>query len=233
MSDARSRSGGTDDADDVEAESQVGAKPVGRDFLVEPAVRRRHDARVDAARHVLADAPDLPVLQHAQQLGLRARRQLADLVEEERAAVGLLEEPARSPTAPVNAPRAWPKSSASSRSSASAAQLTVQSRRSRRGPNRCTPRATSSLPLPLSPSTSTGNGARAARSTDARSAEAASLDPRSSPKPESGAGTAGRSSRLRTDAEAASAAARSSADARSPSITVPIVQRQQSTAMIS
>ena len=82
-----------DDADDVEAEAQVGAEPAGRDFLVEPAVGRRDDPHVDAARHVLADAPDLAVLQHAQQLGLRARRQLADLVEEQRAAVRLLEEP--------------------------------------------------------------------------------------------------------------------------------------------
>ena len=46
----------------------------------------------------------------------------------------------------------------------------------------------------------TGNGARAARTTAARSATAASLDPRRSLKPESGAGTAGRSRSPRTDA---------------------------------
>ena len=65
----------------------------GRDLLVEPAIGGRDDAGVDAARHVLADAPHFPILQHAQQLGLRARRQLADLVEEHRAAIGFLEEP--------------------------------------------------------------------------------------------------------------------------------------------
>ena len=59
--------------------------------------------------------------------------------------------PTRSATAPVNAPRAWPKSSDSTRSSGSAAQLSVQNGRSRRGPPRWTARATSSLPLPLSP----------------------------------------------------------------------------------
>ena len=38
-------------------------------------------------------AIDLALLQDAQQLGLQRRRQLADLVEEQRAAVGLLERP--------------------------------------------------------------------------------------------------------------------------------------------
>ena len=39
-----------------------------------------------------ADAPDLALLEHAQQLGLDAERQLADLVEEDGAAVRRLEE---------------------------------------------------------------------------------------------------------------------------------------------
>ena len=38
-----------------------------------------------------ADAPDSPVLEHAQQLRLQVERQLANLVEEQRAAVGPLE----------------------------------------------------------------------------------------------------------------------------------------------
>ena len=78
--------------DDVEAEAQVGAEAAGSDFLVEPAVGGRDDARVDAARHVLADPADFAFLQHAQQLGLRARRELADLVEKQRAAVRFLEQ---------------------------------------------------------------------------------------------------------------------------------------------
>ena len=48
---------------------------------------------------------ELALLQHAQQLHLRAQVQLADLVEEERAAVGQLEAALlRSDCAPVNAP---------------------------------------------------------------------------------------------------------------------------------
>src|SRR5690606_1006727 len=39
-----------------------------------------------------ADAHELALLEHAQQLRLRSARHLADLVEEERAAVGELEE---------------------------------------------------------------------------------------------------------------------------------------------
>ena len=72
--------------------AQVGAEAARRDLVVEPAIGGGDDADVDAARHVLADAPHLAVLEHAQQLGLRARRQLADFVEEQRAAVGFLEE---------------------------------------------------------------------------------------------------------------------------------------------
>ena len=40
---------------------------------------------------VAADAVELAVLEHAQQLHLRGGRHVADLVEEQRAAVGLLE----------------------------------------------------------------------------------------------------------------------------------------------
>ena len=77
----------------VEPEAQVGPEPPGRDLLFEAAVGRGDDPHVDAARQVLADAPHLAVLQHAQQLGLRARRQLPDFVEEQRAAIRLLEQP--------------------------------------------------------------------------------------------------------------------------------------------
>ena len=71
--------------------------------------------------------------------------------------------PARSATAPVNAPRLWPNSSASTRSSGSAAQFSAENVRSRLTLRRCTALATSSLPEPLSPSTRIGKGAAAAR----------------------------------------------------------------------
>src|SRR5262249_61018428 len=48
-------------------------------------------ARVDADRPLAADPLELALLQQPQQLGLHRRRHVADLVEEQRAAVGLLE----------------------------------------------------------------------------------------------------------------------------------------------
>ena len=51
----------------------------------------------------------------------------------------------------VKAPRSWPKSSLSSRGSASVAQFTATKGPSRRGPRAWMARAISSLPVPLSP----------------------------------------------------------------------------------
>src|SRR5690349_806774 len=55
--------------------------------LGEVAVRRGDDAHVDPPGGVGADGPYLAVLEDAQQLRLDRRARLADLVEEERAAV--------------------------------------------------------------------------------------------------------------------------------------------------
>ena len=63
--------------------------------------------------------------------------------------------PLRWPTALVNAPFSWPKSSLSSSDSGRAAQLTATNGRLRRGDASCTARATSSLPVPVSPKIST------------------------------------------------------------------------------
>src|SRR5690606_19850070 len=65
----------------------------GLDLFLERAVRRRDHARVDADRARTADGLDLAVLQRAQELRLQIDRQLADLVEEQRAAVGRDEQP--------------------------------------------------------------------------------------------------------------------------------------------
>ena len=92
MSSARSRSGGQMDAHDVDAVVQVVAEPPLGDVGLEVARRRGDDAHVHRARRVVADAAHLALLQRAQQLHLQRQRQLADLVEEERAAVGLLEQ---------------------------------------------------------------------------------------------------------------------------------------------
>ena len=58
------------------------------DLLLEALMRRAHDAHVDRNLLAAADALDDALLQEAQQLRLQRDRQVADLVEEQRAAVG-------------------------------------------------------------------------------------------------------------------------------------------------
>ena len=79
------------DREDVEAVVEVLAELAVLDQLDHVAVGRRDQAEVDLDRLLGADRIDLALLQGAQQLDLRLERQLADLVEEQRAAVGLLE----------------------------------------------------------------------------------------------------------------------------------------------
>src|SRR5262252_2347343 len=54
---------------------------------------RGHDAHVDVLQGVAPDGPHLPRLEHTKELRLKRARELADLVEEERAAVCLFDEP--------------------------------------------------------------------------------------------------------------------------------------------
>ena len=58
----------------------------------------------------VAERQDLAVLEEAEQLRLDVEGEVADLVEEQRAAAGGRTMPAKSETAPVNAPRRWPNS---------------------------------------------------------------------------------------------------------------------------
>ena len=91
MSSGRSRSGGSVDRHDVQAVEEVLAEAAGAHLVAQVAVGRGDQAHVDVQRLGAADAVEAPFLDHAQQLGLRGERHLADLVEEQRAAVGELE----------------------------------------------------------------------------------------------------------------------------------------------
>ena len=62
--------------------------------LLEILMRRGDDAYVRFQRRVAADAVILAVGQHPQQANLQVRRHVADLVQKQRAALGLLESPA-------------------------------------------------------------------------------------------------------------------------------------------
>ena len=87
MSSRRSRKRRKRDADHVDAIEEIGAKAAGFDFLLELAVRRADHARIHALFLVVADAREVAILQHVQQLGLQAGIELGDFVHEKRAAL--------------------------------------------------------------------------------------------------------------------------------------------------
>ena len=83
---------GDEDGDDGETVVEVLAKLIFADGFFEIAVGGGDDAHVDL--HVLdaADAADDLIFEDAQEFGLQERREFADFVEEEGAAVGGFEE---------------------------------------------------------------------------------------------------------------------------------------------
>ncbi len=88
--------------------------------------------------------------------------------------------PALAALAPVKAPRSWPKTSLSNSVSARLAQSTTTSGPAARGLASCTARATSSLPVPDSPSSSTlafDGPTRATSSSICRKAGARPISP--------------------------------------------------------
>ena len=82
-----------DDANHVEPIEQVFAKASLRDQRFQVLVRGGDQADVDLDRLVPPHRFELPLLQHPQQLDLRLERDVANLVEEQRPAVGHLEPP--------------------------------------------------------------------------------------------------------------------------------------------
>ena len=94
MSSRRSRSGGSAEVEHVEAVVEVEAEGAALDLAGEVLVGRGDDAHVDRQVARAAEAPEGHLLEHLEQLGLRPGAQLADLVEEQRAAVGRLEQAA-------------------------------------------------------------------------------------------------------------------------------------------
>ncbi|MDT4824412.1 hypothetical protein FQZ97_576590 [compost metagenome] len=81
------------DGEYVEAVIEVFAEAAGLDHLLEVLVGGGDDAHIDVLRLVAAHALEGALLQHAQQLDLHRQRHVADLVEEQGAAVGQLEAP--------------------------------------------------------------------------------------------------------------------------------------------
>ena len=82
------------DADhhDRDAVVEIGAEGPGIDALLGILVGRSDEPDVGADRLGAADLDELAALDHAQQLGLQRRAELAQLVDEERAGIGLRED---------------------------------------------------------------------------------------------------------------------------------------------
>src|SRR5262245_36549331 len=80
-----------DDWEDVETVEQILAERSVGDGFLEIPMSRCDDPDVHVNRLRAAEPLDHPLLQHAQQLHLDLRRELADLVEEERRMIGQLE----------------------------------------------------------------------------------------------------------------------------------------------
>ncbi len=76
---------------DVQAIEKIAAEAPSGDFGAQIAVGRRDDGDVDSLRLQGADALHFAVFERAQQLGLHRQGQLADFVEEQRAALCGLE----------------------------------------------------------------------------------------------------------------------------------------------
>ena len=87
----RSRSGGSRIGNDVDAVVEILAERPVLHGLLEVDVGGRNQAERGLDRPLAADALDLAFLDRAQQLGLQVEPEVADLVEEQRAAVGELE----------------------------------------------------------------------------------------------------------------------------------------------
>ena len=168
------------DPGDVQAVVQVLAEPAGGDLLGQVAVGGRDDAGVGAEGLGPADPLELALLEDAEDLGLGRQRQLADLVEEDRPAGGALEPAGLLPVGAGEAPRSWPNSSLSIRPSGRAPQLTRTNGPAARSEWRCSAEATSSLPVPLSPTIRTGSSVAAARPIALKTSRIAALWPTSS-----------------------------------------------------
>ena len=82
---------GQPDRERVDAVVKVLAEPSVAHELLERPVGRRNQPEVDRDRLVAAEPLEAALLEHAQQLGLRDERHVADFVEEQRALVGQLE----------------------------------------------------------------------------------------------------------------------------------------------
>ncbi len=118
--------GGNGYLDDVQPVEQILAKCARGSLRFQVAVGCGQDADVPRAGSRVADALVTLFLQQPQQLWLQGRRQVADLVQEERPARGCCHLAEAIADGPGERARTWPKSSLSSNSADRLGQCTVK-----------------------------------------------------------------------------------------------------------
>ena len=163
MSSRRSRKRRQVDRHDVEPVVQIFAKPLGLDLVHQVAVAGGDHAGIDANGLRVADPFELSFLQHAQQLDLQLGRGGVDFVEEHRAGVGRLEAAGAVLDRAGERPADVAEQFAFQQAFASAPQLTRTNGPLPRGLSWWMALAISSLPVPVSPSSSTEALDRATR----------------------------------------------------------------------
>ena len=128
-----------------------------------------------------ADALEFPLLEDAEQLGLRRSGQLADLVEEDRAAGGALEPAGPLAVGAGEGASLVAEELALDQALGQRAAVDPDERAARCAREwRCSAAATSSLPVPLSPTIRTGSSVAAARPIALKTSRIAALWPTSS-----------------------------------------------------
>ena len=159
----RSRNGGRRRRTTSRRCSRSARKPPSATQLLQVLVGRGDHAHVDADQFAPADAEELALGQHAQQPRLQRQRHVADLVEEQRAAVGLFEAAGVAARGAGEGAGFVAEQFAFQQFGRNRGGVERDEGLRARGDSRCSARATSSLPVPVSPVISTDSGACARR----------------------------------------------------------------------
>ena len=170
------------DREDAEAVVEVLAERLLADGLEQVAVGRGDDPDVDLARRRAADPVELALLQDAQQLGLGLGGELADLVEEDRAAVGQLEPAGAAGDRAGEGPLLVAEQLALDESRGQGRAVDLDERLVPARLVEWMARAISSLPVPVSPQIRTVASVAATRRTLSSTAASAGLRPTISSK---------------------------------------------------
>jgi len=151
------------DPDDVQTEIEILPETTRRDVGSEVAIRGGDHPNVNLDRPRPAKPLELTLLQNAQELSLKRKRQLADFIEEDESTIGDFEFAFLLRDRPSEGSAFVAEQFALEEPSARAAQFMATNGRRARVLLRCTARAANSFPVPVSPVMSTVVSARATR----------------------------------------------------------------------